>query len=371
MKKIKVVYLVSTLGRTGPTRQLYNLVKYLNRDQFHATVVTLSPNPEANYQKEFSNLNINLQSLNLDRFSGILYGNRKVKSLLSTLRPDIIHSQGFRADWLCAKLNTYPVRITTQRNNPTDDYPTLYGSIVGLSAAHLHHRALLRIPIVVACSKSINNRQIPDGSQSLVIRNGVELENTAPLNSDNEKARARIALNLPEYCRLFVYAGPMISRKNPELLIRTFLSRDSKYDALCLLGSGPLLSTCRQLAGNNQNISLPGEVSNVMDYFRAADLFVSASRAEGMPNAVLEALSTGLPVILSDIPAHREILKACPEAGWLYTLGDQTDLCKHLDYTIITTKISRVARDLIKDNFSARSMSESYQQLYQNSLRSV
>ena len=121
--------------------------------------------------------------------------------------------------------------------------------------------------------------------------------------------------------------------------------------------------------GNNRNIFLPGEVSNVISYFRAADLFVSASCAEGMPNAVLEALATGLPVILSNIPAHREILEVCPDAGWLYTLGDQTALCKLLDHVTNTAEIGRIARGSAEDHFSARSMSEAYQQLYQNSFQ--
>ena len=96
-------------------------------------------------------------------------------------------------------------------------------------------------------------------------------------------------------------------------------------NTLCLLGDGPLLlSACRQLAGNQQNIFLPGLVHNVADYLRAADLFVSASHAEGMPNAVLEALAASLPVILSDIPAHREVLENCSEAGWLFAPSDPT-----------------------------------------------
>jgi glycosyltransferase involved in cell wall biosynthesis len=346
-------------------------VKYLDLDQFHTTIVTLSPNPEANFKEEFSDLNVNLQSLNLTRLCGFLLGSKRLKSLLTTLSPDVIHSQGLRADWLCAKLGTYPVRITTQRNNPVDDYRSLYGSLIGFTAAWLHHHALLRIPTVVACAKSINNTNLPNVPQSFVIRNGVELDDLAEAPLKDDKATARRVLNLPENGHLFVYAGPMISRKDPEFLIRTILSRTSKDDMLCLLGNGPLLSVCRQLARGNQNISLPGEVSNVTDYFRAADLFVSASRAEGMPNAVLEALATGLPVVLSDIPAHREILDVCPDYGWLYNLGDQNGLCKLLDYITTTTPIDRIARDSIKDNFSAQSMSEAYQQLYQNSLNDI
>ena len=114
MKKIILAYVVSTLGRTGPTRQLYNLVKYLNHDQFQVKLITLSQNPSNNLEKEFSDLNIDLQPLSMNRPSSFLIGRRRLNAVLNFLKPDVIHSQGLRADWLCANFNHYPVRIISQ-----------------------------------------------------------------------------------------------------------------------------------------------------------------------------------------------------------------------------------------------------------------
>ena len=175
-------------------------------------------------------------------------------------------------------------------------------------------------------------------------------------------------MNLPTNGRLFVYAGPLIVRKDPVLLIRSFLDYVDRTDTLCLLGDGPLLSTCRRLAGNQKNIFLPGLVRNVADYFRAADLFVSASHAEGMPNAVLEALAASLPVILSDIPAHREVLGNCPEAGWLFAPGDPTALGKCLGQAVSDVPTRQATLQLAEQDFSAQSMSNAYQQLYESAL---
>ena len=181
----------------------------------------------------------------------------------------------------------------------------------------------------------------------------------------------RRTLNLPINGRLFVYAGPLIQRKDPELLIRAFLDYGDRSDTLCLLGDGSLLPACRRLAANRQNIILPGMVSNVAEYYRAADLFVSASHAEGMPNAVLEALATNLPVILSDIPAHREVLESCSEAGWLFALTDPTTLGECFGRATPVVSAQHAARQIVERHFNAQSMADSYQRLYKTALNRV
>ena len=371
MQKIILAYVVSVLGRTGPSQQLYNLVKYLNHDQFQVELITLSRNPSSNLEEEFADLNVGLHPLNMDRPTSLLIGRRRLNAVLNILKPDVIHSQGLRADWLCATLDHYPIRIATQRNNPFDDYPALYGTLIGFAAAHLHYRALLQIPTVVTCSKTIAGINISKGLQSIVIRNGVELEGKGTLITAKEKNDRRRTLNLPINGRLFVYAGPLIRRKDPELLIRAFLDYADRTDTLCLLGDGSLLPACRRIAANRNNIVLPGLVRNVADYLRAADLFVSASHAEGMPNAVLEALAASLPVVLSDIPAHREVLENCSEAGWLFTPSDSTALSNCLDQAVSDVSAQHAARQLVEQHFSAQSTSDTYQRLYKNTLNRV
>ena len=368
MKKVILVYVVSTLGRTGPTRQLYNIVKYLDRNVFQAEVITLSPNPIPNLSRDFSELGAGVHSLMLSRFVGFTIGIQQLRNILKDLAPDIIHSQGLRADLLCAALNTFPARITTQRNIPFDDYPRLYPKLIGTMAAHMHCRALKKIPTIVTCSQDIANRNISKGILSIVIRNGIDVKDSGSIPVKNDKMSRRLALNLPTTGRLFVYAGPLISRKDPSLLIRAFLIHSDSLDALCLLGEGPLRSVCRRLAGGRRNILLPGNVTNVHSYLQAADFIVSASHSEGMPNAVLEGLAAGLPAILSDIPAHREIVQFCPEVGRLFPVGDPGALCNCFDQAVVDTADCLSARRLVENHFTAEFMSKSYQNLYSRTL---
>ena len=52
-------------------------------------------------------------------------------------------------------------------------------------------------------------------------------------------------------------------------------------------------------SGNNANVHFLGQVEGVEKYLKASDMFVFPSEREGMPNAVLEAMSTGLPIVLT------------------------------------------------------------------------
>ena len=366
MRKIRLVYVVSTLGRTGPTRQLYNLIKYLDAAHFDAQVITLSPNPSDSLRRDLADLGIAVRSLNLSRLAGAILGRGRLANILDEMQPNILHSQGLRADWLCSRLADFDKKVATQRNNPLQDYPSLMGQLKGAIAAQLHYRALTRLPVVVACSQAIADTNNRRGLSTRVIHNGVDLTLAkTPMNHEEQTAK-RQSLGLPEAGRLFLYAGPLIPRKNPELLIRAMMSQVKQKDSLLVLGDGPLLSRCRNLANGATNIFLPGSVKSITDYLEVADICISASRAEGMPNTVLEALSTGLPVLLSDIQSHREILALSPTAGWLFQTDSLNGLLEKIENITLSPENRLAARQLAVEHFSANSMSQAYQNLYQD-----
>jgi glycosyltransferase involved in cell wall biosynthesis len=61
--------------------------------------------------------------------------------------------------------------------------------------------------------------------------------------------------------------------------------------------------------------------SNLPGFYRASDLYISASHSDGSSVSLMEALACGLPVLLSDIPANREWVTS-GEQGWLFSDGD-------------------------------------------------
>ena len=362
--QFKVCYLVSTLGRTGPTRQLYNLTKYLNKNDFSPSIIILSKNPPDNLQDQFEKLGVQVHSLGLSRFSSVFLGKYRLKALLSCLQPDLLHSQGLRADWLSSKLRLPLLRVATRRNTPALDYPPLMGRVPGQFAALAHERAFRNLPVVVACGTSVCPSCERNNSAQRVIHNGVDLEHAPRVLGDAQKAAERARINLSPNAKVFICSGPLIARKNIFFLLDQFRAGRTSDKHLLVLGDGPLRGVCEDYAKDLQNVSFLGNRPNVWEYLRLADYFVSSSKAEGMPNAVLEALASGLPVLLSDIPSHQEILSLSPKVGKLFKLDDSTSFMQAIDDLVKTPELDTNARTLVEKYFSADIMSAHYQRLY-------
>ncbi|WP_252699104.1 glycosyltransferase [Natronosalvus vescus] len=358
-----LLYIVSTLRRSGPTNQLYYILKYLD-EEFDATVLTLSPEPEDTELPRFRNLDITYDTLGLSRVEGVTIGPKRLRSVVSKHDPDVIHTQGIRADTLSAAfLSKYP-RVTTIRNYPYDDYPAKFGKLQGTAMAWEHLRVFNRLDQPVACSKTIAGMVEPHGIDAVPIQNGVDHHKFTP-PTDSRKKELRRELELPEEKRIFVSVGSLIPRKDPELLIRGFVQSDLSDSLLLFLGDGPLRESCEELARTTSSIKFKGWVENVNEYLQAADYFVTASHSEGLPNAVMEALSTGLPVCLSDIDPHRELVTSHTE-GVFFEIGKRDNLEKAL-HTLVNSDYERnsnLARDTAVNQLSAEHMSHEYQQIY-------
>ena len=132
-----------------------------------------------------------------------------------------------------------------------------------------------------------------------------------PSPISRREARQRLGLADGEFT--VAAAGTFSPVKDYPTIIRAFagLCRSGRPAALVVAGDGPLKSAAAALAqsaGLNGRVRFLGEVRDVHAVLAASDAFVHASKSEGMSNAVLEAMSAGLPVVASDIPANREVL---------------------------------------------------------------
>jgi len=137
--------------------------------------------------------------------------------------------------------------------------------------------------------------------------------NGLPLN-EIRAARpiARAQLGVPEDAGLVLYVGRLEALKNLDQVIRALETANHTrrvYGVLCGVGQEEeRLKALAQRNGLAERIRFAGWAFDPFSYMKAADVLVHFSDYEGRPNSVLEAMACGCPVIVSDIPAHREFL---------------------------------------------------------------
>jgi len=108
--------------------------------------------------------------------------------------------------------------------------------------------------------------------------------------------------------------GRLVAQKNFPVLLRAFHRVWRSHGAkLLVLGEGPLRAKLESQVvdlGIRDHVDLVGFQDNPFGWMAASDVFVSASRYEGFPNALVQAMACGLPVVSTDCPTGpREILE--------------------------------------------------------------
>ncbi len=146
--------------------------------------------------------------------------------------------------------------------------------------------------------------------------------------------------------KLLIAIGRLSPEKGYDLLLDSFGRLAALYPAwdLTVFGEGPgreALERQIQALGLTSRIFLPGTTQDVAGTLTAADLYVHPSRYEGYPNALVEALATGLCCVATDCPgASRELLRG-GEFGLLVKVDCVDDLAAKLETAIGDAELRR------------------------------
>jgi glycosyltransferase involved in cell wall biosynthesis len=187
-----------------------------------------------------------------------------------------------------------------------------YGAPARAAYLALERRLSASTRVVISVSRAQEREGLALGlftaRQSRVILNGVDVARLAARALDRWDARA--ALGLPQSATVVGTAARFDEVKRLDLLLRAAAAPGAGY-TLALIGDGPEAPRLRRLAGElglGARVTFAGETPEAARLFGAFDVFAAPSRKEGLPLAVIEAMALGLPVVASDIPAHRETL---------------------------------------------------------------
>jgi glycosyltransferase involved in cell wall biosynthesis len=230
----------------------------------------------------------------------------------------------------------------------------------------------LMLPLALRCDRFVAlntavTRELLDAgvpaARIVQIPNGIEV-GTMPVLSDRDLHRpARV-----------VFLGRLHEQKGVDVLLRAVAwirehrpEANLRYD---VVGDGPLWDELLALAGDlgvASDVRFLGHRHDVAPFLHGADAFVLPSRAEGLSNALLEAMAVGLPVIASNVPGNTDVVEH--EAnGLLVEVDDPASLAAALlrivDEADLRKRLGREARHTVESRFSIEQVGERYANLY-------
>lgn len=366
-KRIRIVYLMTSCKKLGPTQQTLNIIKNLDQSVFDPILITINDEEADSRMADYLPF-VSAHYLVKTGKKEIITGqDGALKKKLEELKPDIIHTVGVFPDYAVSQIGKYK-QVHTLRNYVYDDYPAKFGKVKGTILAKLQISAMKKSDRAIACSESLSKIYKEKLNMTFdFIRNGVDVDQYTAATA-NEKRAIREKMGLPSDAFIFVYTGQFIERKNIPFLLENYVKAfgNDNHAYFLLLGGGPELEPLKEKYKGYKRIDFRGNVNNVNEYLKACDVYVSTSKSEGLPNGVLEAMATGVPVILSDIDQHKEIYEVDDGIGYLYKQGDGADLIEKLKmiYGEKAVEAGKVAYEVAHKSFSAPKMSQQYQAVY-------
>jgi glycosyltransferase involved in cell wall biosynthesis len=275
-------------------------------------------------------LRVQQDGVRLHRLAGKSHYDPKILislfSLIKRLRPDLVQTWNPMMDILgggAARVNQTPWVIREPNN--WRQYPTSVKSRLRILLG-------LRAEAIISNSGGGDDYWASLGFKGprYIIPNALPVEEIDQL----EKSINFNGLNIKEKHKLIFFAGRLENKaKNIKNLFYAILPIVRQQPVIAIFcGDGPYKVELERLIKVHEaadQIFLPGIVDPIWPVIKAADLFVSVSYHEGCPNMVLEAIACGCPLVVSDIPAHREILD--DKSALLVSPNEPADITKAID----------------------------------------
>jgi glycosyltransferase involved in cell wall biosynthesis len=375
--KIKIFYMIERLARAGTELHLTKLIRQLDRERFEPVLCCLNASKTdrsllpAGVRSYLLNARWNL--LNPQTFG--IY--RQLVKILRKEKPEILHSFLFVSNiigpFAAKKAGVRKVLVTRDRMGIEWQATAAHRWVQRLA----NQRTTLILCKTEAMGREISQVEHTSWDKIRVVPNGVETERFQFRVGEMHESRTclREMYGVPVDGPLILAVGNLKPVKGHASLVEaaTWLREKFPRIQIAIVGDGESRAdlqeqiTARAL---EQNVLLPGSCPDVRPWMRAADLQVAPSLSEGMPNAVLEAMAMGLPLVLSDIPGHREAAKS---NAWYFEAGNPVELASAIEAALNApdkrAEFSRLGMERAHGEMSLETMVKRVETIYDEVLK--
>ena len=297
MHKIRIIYVIGQLSKGGAERQLYETVKGIDKERFEPIVVSLSQDDY--WADKIRKLGIEL--IETPRKKHIEFSRLfKLIKIFREKRPDIVHTYLFSANSygrIAAILTKVPVVIASERNLPEIGKDKSRHQIFMDKLFSLFSHGIICNSYIAA--ETLVTKYSFDTQKVFTVHNGIDVSPYLEESSKNQKKVAQEVVGT---------VGRLAIAKNHRLFLdmaKNIIDKsDNKDIKFLIVGEGALrdeLKRYSQHLGIESKVVFTGQKNDVSDLLQMIDVFVLSSNWEGLSNAIMEAMASGLPCVVTDV----------------------------------------------------------------------
>lgn len=364
MKKISVLHIVEELKIGGLERIIFEIATKLNKDEYNVNVWCITRG--GRIAKELLAAGINVRILGIDSYYNPLNILRLAR-YFKRLNPDIVHSHTYFSNTIgriAGKLAQVSV-IITHVHNTYHNYS---------KRNHLIERVLsVNTDKIICCSKAVRNYVLKtekiEARKTIVINNGIDLR---LFHEQGSGSTLRKSLKMGDNVPVVITVASLTEKKGHRYLLKALKIIKGKCNSLkaLIVGDGPLRHELRNIAGEyglQDSVIFTGQREDIRELLEISDLFVLPSLQEGLPLAVIEAMSTGLPVIATAVGGVPDVIDD-GKTGILVPFGNLEALSNAVLTLLADPKkkerIGRCGQRAAIDNFGSEKMVAEVDKLY-------
>ena len=210
-----------------------------------------------------------------------------------------------------------------------------------------------------------------DAHRTSTVSNAIDINQQLP-----DRQSVRKTLKIGQGTFVFCSIGSLIPRKSSHHTLEALAQFNQKHPAadwlFLLVGEGPERSRLEQLAqqyGIAEKVIFTGFKNNPLDYLAASDVFILASKSEGLPRVVLESMLLGTVVCGSAVTGTAELIEH-NRTGLLFDYGDVNQLADHLsqvwEHAALRKTLASQARQQVEEHYAIEKYVAGVEQILEN-----